>query len=69
LLTTAGRLLFAGDVGGNFVAYDAANGTPLWHTQLGANTTNAPQTYLVDGKQYILVAAGDALYAFSVFSS
>ena len=35
LLTTAGRLLFAGDVSGNFVAFDPANGTPLWHTQLG----------------------------------
>jgi alcohol dehydrogenase (cytochrome c) len=67
LLTTAGRLLFAGDVSGNFVAYDTAKGTPLWHTQLGANTTNAPQTYTVDGKQYVLVAAGDALYAFSLF--
>ena len=67
LLTTAGRLLFAGDVSGNFVAYDTAKGTPLWHTQLGANTTNAPQTYSVDGKQYVLVAAGDALYAFSLF--
>jgi alcohol dehydrogenase (cytochrome c) len=67
LLTTAGRLLFAGDVSGNFVAYDTAKGTPLWHTQLGANTTNAPETYMVDGKQYVLVAAGDALYAFSLF--
>ena len=67
LLTTAGRLLFAGDVGGNFVAYDPANGTPLWHTQLGANTTNAPETYMVDGKQYVLVAAGDAVYAFALY--
>lgn len=67
LLTTAGRLLFGGDVGGNFVAYDPANGTPLWHTQLGANTTNAPQTYMVDGKQYVLVGAGDTLYAFSLY--
>ncbi|MET0166880.1 MAG: acido-empty-quinoprotein group A, partial [Vicinamibacterales bacterium] len=66
-LTTAGRLLFAGDVGGNFVAYDPANGTPLWHTQLGANTTNAPETYMVDGKQYVLVGAGDTLYAFSLY--
>jgi alcohol dehydrogenase (cytochrome c) len=66
-LTTAGRLLFAGDVGGNFVAYDPANGTPLWHTQLGANTTNAPETYMVDGRQYVLVATGDTVYAFSLY--
>ena len=67
LLTTAGRLLFAGDVSGNFVAYDPTSGTPLWHTQLGANTSNAPETYMVDGKQYVLVAAGDILYAFTLF--
>ena len=28
------------------------------------NVTNAPQTYLLDGKQHVLVAAGDMLYAF-----
>ena len=67
LLTTAGGLLFAGDVSGNFVAYDPVNGTPLWHTQLGANTTNAPETYSVVGKQYVLVAAGDAVYAFTLY--
>jgi len=67
LLTTAGGLLFAGDVSGNFVAFDPVNGTPLWHTQLGANTTNAPETYTVDGKQYVLVAAGDAVYAFTLY--
>jgi alcohol dehydrogenase (cytochrome c) len=67
LLTTAGGLLFAGDVSGNFVAYDPANGSPLWHTQLGTNTTNAPETYMVNGKQYVLVAAGDSVYAFSLY--
>ena len=67
LLTTPVGLLFAGDVSGNFVAYDPVNGTPLWHTQLGANTTNAPETYTVDGRQYVLVAAGDAVYAFTLY--
>jgi alcohol dehydrogenase (cytochrome c) len=45
------------------VAFDAANGTPIWHVRLGT-VTNAPQTYLLDGKQYALAAAGDMLYAF-----
>ena len=31
LLSTAGGLLFGNDGGGNFVAYDAATGKPLWH--------------------------------------
>jgi alcohol dehydrogenase (cytochrome c) len=63
MLTTAGGLLFAGDGAGNLVAFDAATGTPRWHTRLGS-VTNAPQAYMLDGKQYILAAAGDMLYAF-----
>jgi alcohol dehydrogenase (cytochrome c) len=66
VLTTAGRLLFAGDRGGNIVARDPATGTPLWHSRIG-NVSNAPQTYLVDGKQHILVANGDMLYAFKLY--
>lgn len=66
ILTTKGRLLFSGDTAGNLVARDPANGTPLWHAQLG-NVSNAPQTYLLDGKQYILVASGDALSAFYLY--
>ena len=63
LLTTAGRLLFAGDGQGNFVAYDAGTGKPLWHTKIG-NVTNAPQTYTLDGHQYVIAAAADTVWAF-----
>jgi alcohol dehydrogenase (cytochrome c) len=64
-LTTAGRLLFGGDPGGNLVAYDPANGRPLWHVHLG-EVSNGPQTYMLDGRQYILSAAVDMLYAFAL---
>ena len=47
-------------------AYDAATGKPLWHAGLGTNTSNGPQTYLLDGRQYIVVGAGDSLYAFAL---
>jgi hypothetical protein len=30
--------------------------------------SNAPQAYTVDGKQYVLAAAGDALYAFALYA-
>jgi alcohol dehydrogenase (cytochrome c) len=66
LLTTAGKLIFGGDAGGNFVAYDAATGKPLWHSRIGS-PSNAPQTYTVDGKQHVLVAVGDTLYAFALY--
>ena len=63
ILTTATKLVFAGDISGNIVAYDAVNGKPLWHSRIG-QVSNAPQTYMVDGHQYLLVAAGDQIFAF-----
>jgi alcohol dehydrogenase (cytochrome c) len=63
LLTTAGGLVFSSDAAGNFVAYDASSGTPLWHSRIG-QASNPPQTWMIDGKQYIVVAVGDTLYAF-----
>jgi alcohol dehydrogenase (cytochrome c) len=66
ILNTAGRLLFAGDAGGNLVAYDPANGKILWHSHIGQGS-NAPETYMLDGHQYILVAAGDTLFSFTLY--
>jgi alcohol dehydrogenase (cytochrome c) len=66
LLTTAGRLIFAGDAGGNFVARDAATGKPLWHARIGGPSA-APETYSVDGRQHVLVAVGDTLYSFGLY--
>ena len=66
LLTTAGKLLFAADGAGNLVAYDAATGKPLWNTRIG-NVTNAPQTYMLDGRQYLIAATGDTLWSFVLY--
>ena len=63
VLTTAGNLVFTGDGSGNFVAFDAASGDLVWNTRIG-DISNAPQTYLVDGRQHVLVAAGQQLFAF-----
>jgi alcohol dehydrogenase (cytochrome c) len=66
LLTTAGKLLFAGDGGGNLVAHDVATGKPLWNTHIG-QVTNPPQTYMLDGHQYLIAAAGDTLWSFVLY--
>jgi alcohol dehydrogenase (cytochrome c) len=66
LLATAGNLLFAGDAVGNFVAFDAASGGPLWRAGLHAAISNGPITYQLDGIQYVVVAANDTLYAFAL---
>lgn len=68
VLTTAGKLLFSGDPAGNLVARDPSNGKPLWHSHLG-RVSNAPETYMLDGRQYILVAGGDTVYAFTLDES
>lgn len=66
LLSTAGNLLFTGDGAGNFIALDPANGNPLWHANLGSTVTNGPITYELDGRQYLVVAAGDTLFGFTM---
>jgi alcohol dehydrogenase (cytochrome c) len=65
LTATAGKLLFGGDGNGNLVAWNPADGKPLWHTRLG-EVSNAVETYMLDGRQYILVASGISLYAFAL---
>lgn len=62
VLATAGKLVFAGDPGGNLIAYDPAKGTPLWHSRVGVS--NAPETYMLDGHQYVTVGAGDMVYSY-----
>jgi alcohol dehydrogenase (cytochrome c) len=66
LLSTAGKLLFAGEPSGNLIAYDPANGRVLWHVRLSAPVANAPITYELDGRQYVVTGAGDMLYAFAL---
>ena len=66
LLATAGKLLLAGDKAGNLVAHDPASGKPIWHTRIGS-ISNAPETYMLDGRQYVLVAVGDTLYSFVLY--
>jgi PQQ-dependent dehydrogenase (methanol/ethanol family) len=58
ILATAGGLVFAGEGNGRFRAYDSKNGKVLWTFNAGAGVNAPPSSYAVDGKQYIVVAAG-----------
>ena len=58
VLATAGGLVFTGEGNGLFKAYDAETGSVLWKFQAGAGVNAPPSSYTVDGKQYIVVAAG-----------
>jgi alcohol dehydrogenase (cytochrome c) len=66
ILTTAGGLLFTGDTSGNLVALDAADGKALWHSRPGGSMNNGPMTYQIDGRQYVVTAADDVLYAWTL---
>jgi len=62
-LSTAGGLVFTGDTEGYSMAFDAKTGKVLWHVQTGAPVYAAPMTYALDGKQYVVLPAGSALFA------
>jgi alcohol dehydrogenase (cytochrome c) len=64
LLSTAGNLLFAGGPSQDLVALNATTGEALWHARLNAGLSNGPITYEMDGLQYLVVGAGDTLWAF-----
>jgi len=66
VLSTAGGLVFTGDAEGNFIALEAASGKALWHFQCGASVYSSPMTFAIDGKQYVAVAAGSALFTFAL---
>jgi outer membrane protein assembly factor BamB len=65
-MATRGGLIFYGDGYGALVAADARNGKVLWHFNTGANWKAGPMTYVVDRAQYIGVAAGSTIMAFSL---
>ena len=65
-LATAGGLVFCADSQGNFFALDADNGKPLWNIQLGNSVRANPITYAVDGRQYVVGEAGNAVSVFSL---
>ena len=61
ILSTAGGLVFSGDMEGNFFALDAADGKLLWRLQTGGAVWAAPVTYVSEGKQFVAAAAGSAI--------
>ena len=58
-VVTAGGLLFiAASQDERFRAFDKDTGAVLWETQLPAGGYATPATYAVDGRQYVVIAAG-----------
>lgn len=57
-LSTAGNLVFVGDLNREFKAIDARNGNIVWKTRLIASVQGFPLSFSVNGKQYIAVTTG-----------
>jgi quinoprotein glucose dehydrogenase len=61
-VVTAGGVLFIGATiyDRKFRAFDTSNGKLLWETELPYSGVATPATYMVDGKQYVVIAASGA---------
>lgn len=72
VLSTAGNLVFQGDLHGNFTAHDATTGEVLWNAPVQGGVMASPITYEIDGEQYVAVAqgyGGETSLPFGVVSS
>lgn len=67
VMSTASGLVFTGDNEGNFMAVDAKTGKHLWHYVTGSPIWGAaPMTYMLDGRQHVLIASGTTLLSFAL---
>jgi PQQ-dependent dehydrogenase (methanol/ethanol family) len=57
-LSTAGNLVFYGNMHGVFKALDAKSGKVLWSSSLGTGIGAGPVSFAVNGKQYIGIVVG-----------
>ena len=58
IATTASGLLFTGDLNGDFLVFNAADGKQLLKSSVGAPIGGGVISYLANNKQYVAAAAG-----------
>ena len=66
VLATAGGVVFYGESSGGFAAVDARTGATLWHFEAGTTWKASPMTYMVEGRQYVAIAAGANILSFAL---
>ena len=58
-MVTAGGLVFTSAAMDNYLrAFDSDSGRELWKFELPAGAQATPMTFILNGKQYIVIAAG-----------
>jgi alcohol dehydrogenase (cytochrome c) len=65
-LSTASGLVFAGEEDGNVMAFDASSGKNLWRLQTGAALRAAPMSFMLNGRQYVVVLSGATVVALAL---
>jgi alcohol dehydrogenase (cytochrome c) len=67
VMSTATGLVFAGDNEGFFNAFEGKSGKKLWSYRTGSPIWGAAgSSYMLDGRQYVLIESGNMLMAFAV---
>jgi alcohol dehydrogenase (cytochrome c) len=67
VMSTASGLVFAGDDEGNFMAFDARTGKNLWFYPTGSAIWGAAaMTFMLDGRQHVLIGSGTNITAFAL---
>jgi alcohol dehydrogenase (cytochrome c) len=65
-LVTAGDVVFSGGREGYVLALDAKTGKLLWRSSVGGQVNAAAMSYAVNGRQFVAIAAGNALFAYAL---
>jgi alcohol dehydrogenase (cytochrome c) len=63
---TAGGVVFSADHDGTFIVADSMTGKKLYEYQTGSVIFAPPTTYLLDGRQYVVMPSGSVLTAFAL---
>jgi alcohol dehydrogenase (cytochrome c) len=67
VMSTASGVVFAGDHEGFFNAFESRTGKKLWSYRTGSPIWGAAaSSYMLDGRQYVLIESGNTLVAFAV---
>ena len=66
VMATAGGLVFGATSEGNFFALDQDTGSSLWDLQAGAPARSNPSSFALDGRQRIVMHAGNAVFVLSL---
>lgn len=65
-MATAGGVVFGSSNEGNFFALDAETGKSLWDFQAGAPGRSNPMSFELDGRQRVVMSAGNVVYVLSL---